>query len=101
LTVPQYTRIFRMDKLPSFCVIDECLRALQKHWENIEKFESCPVRYKTLVFPVLSHFWPIALAPGESSCESLESSAKPRFSRENRLFCRGGAGFELGKFESY
>ena len=51
LTVPQYTRIFRMDKLPRFCVIDECLRALQKHRENIKKFGSCPVRSKTLVFP--------------------------------------------------
>jgi hypothetical protein len=42
-----------------------------------------------------------ALAPGESSSESPESSPNPRFSRENRLFCSGGAGFELGEFESY
>ena len=26
-------------------------RTLQKHWENIEKFGSCPLRCKTLVFP--------------------------------------------------
>ena len=37
-----------------------------------------------------------ALAPGESSSESPESSPNPRFSRENMLFCSGGAGFELG-----
>ena len=41
-----------------------------------------------------------ALDPGESSSESPESSAKPRFSRENMWFCSGGAGFELGEFES-
>jgi hypothetical protein len=42
-----------------------------------------------------------ALNPGESSSESPESSQNPRFSRENLLFCSGGAGFELGEFESY
>ena len=42
-----------------------------------------------------------ALDPGESSCESPESSQNPRFSRESMWFCSGGAGFELGKFESY
>ena len=41
-----------------------------------------------------------ALPPGESSSESPESSQTPRFSRENTWFCSGGAGFELGKFES-
>jgi hypothetical protein len=41
-----------------------------------------------------------ALDPGESSRESPESSKHPRFSRENMLFCSGGAGFELGEFES-
>ena len=42
-----------------------------------------------------------ALDPGESSCESPESSQNPRFFRENGWFCSRGAGFELGKFESY
>jgi hypothetical protein len=42
-----------------------------------------------------------ALPPGESSSESPESSSNPRFSRENLLFCSGGAGFELVEFESY
>jgi hypothetical protein len=42
-----------------------------------------------------------ALNPGESSSESPESSQNPRFSRENMCFCSGGAGFELGEFESY
>ncbi len=42
-----------------------------------------------------------ALNPGESSSESPESSQNPRFSRENLLVCSGGAGFELGEFESY
>ena len=32
--------------------------------------------------------------------ESPESSHKPRFSWENMWFCSGGAGFELGEFES-
>jgi hypothetical protein len=41
-----------------------------------------------------------ALPPGESSCESPESSQNPRFSRENMWFCSGGAGFELVEFES-
>jgi hypothetical protein len=41
-----------------------------------------------------------ALDLGESSCESPESSPNPRFSRENMLFCSGGAGFELVEFES-
>jgi hypothetical protein len=41
-----------------------------------------------------------ALDPGESSCESPESPLNPRFSRENMWFCSGGAGFELGEFES-
>ena len=41
-----------------------------------------------------------ALDPGESSTESPESSSNPHFSRENMWFCSGGAGFELGKFES-
>lgn len=38
-----------------------------------------------------------ALAAGESFSESPESSSKARFYSENMLFCRGGAGFELGK----
>jgi hypothetical protein len=42
-----------------------------------------------------------ALDPGESSSESPESFQNPHFSRENLLFCSGGAGFELGEFESY
>jgi len=42
-----------------------------------------------------------ALDPGEWSSESPESSPNPRFSRENLLFCSGGAGFELVEFESY
>jgi hypothetical protein len=42
-----------------------------------------------------------ALDPGESSCESPESPQNPRFSGENMRFCSGGAGFELGEFESY
>jgi hypothetical protein len=42
-----------------------------------------------------------ALPPGESSSESPESSQNPRFSTESMWFCSGGAGFELGKFESY
>jgi len=36
----------------------------------------------------------------ESSCGSPESSSNPRFSGEYMWFCSGGAGFELGKFES-
>jgi len=36
-----------------------------------------------------------ALAPGESSCESPESSPDLRFPREIMWFCSGGAGFEL------
>jgi hypothetical protein len=102
------------------------LRTLQKHWGNNHKFGSCPLRSKTLVFPGFFAFLassfgfpaypcmsmpagaaPVenivlcaALDPGESSCESPESSSNPRFSRENMWFCSGGAGFELLEFES-
>jgi len=98
-------------------------RTLQKHRENTQKFGSCPLRSKTLVFPGFFAFLAncfgflclsmhvhacrccvvlcAALNPGESSSESPESSQNPRFSRENLLFCSGGAGFELGEFESY
>jgi hypothetical protein len=34
----------------------------KKHWKNIEKFGSCPLRSKTLVFPGFFAFRPIALA---------------------------------------
>ena len=86
-------------------------------------FESCPLRSKTLVFPGFFAYWAncfgylclsmhvhacrccvvscAALDPGESSSESPESFQNPHFSRENLLFCSGGAGFELGEFESY
>jgi len=114
-----------MDKVPMFCAIDDCFRTVQNHWENIKKFGSCPLRSKTLVFPGFFAFlanclgfraypcmsMPTGAAPGEIivSCaalastnisvsrasESPESSPNPRFSRENMLFCSGGAGFEL------
>ena len=99
------------------------LELFQEHWENTQKFGSCPLRSKTLVFPGFFASWAncfgflclsmhvhacrccvvlcAALDPGESSSESPESSPNPRFSRENMLFCSGGAGFELGEFESY
>ena len=94
----------------------------------MKKCGSCPLRCKTPGFPrvfrILANCFgflclsmhvhackvlpPVeltvlcaALDPGESSCESPESSQNPRFSRENRLCCRGCAGFELGKVESY
>ena len=101
-------------------------RTLKKHWGNPQKFGSCPLRSKTLVFPGFAAYWancfgfpaypcmsmPAGAAPvenivlcaalplGESSSESSESSPNPRFSRENMLFCSGGAGFELVEFES-
>jgi hypothetical protein len=105
-------------------------RTLQKHRENTQKFGSCPLRSKTLVFPGFFAYWancfgfpaypcmsmPAGAAPGEiivlcaaldptnisvsRASESPESSHNPRFSRENMWFCSGGAGFELGKFES-
>ena len=97
-------------------------RTLQKHWENTQMFGSRPLRSKPWFSQGFSHFGQLlwlsclsmhvhacrccvvscaALAPGESSSESPESSPNPRFSRENMLFCSGGAGFELGEFESY
>jgi len=99
------------------------LELFQKHRENTQKFGSCPLRSKTLVFPGFFAYWAncfgylclsmhvhacrccvvscAALDPGESSSESPESFQNPHFSRENLLFCSGGAGFELGEFESY
>jgi hypothetical protein len=55
----------------------------------------CPCRNHRLVrwLGPQKHF-------SESSRESPESSPNPRLSRENMWFCSGGAGFELGKFES-
>jgi hypothetical protein len=29
----------------------------QKHWENTQRFESCPLRSKTLVFPGFFAYW--------------------------------------------
>ena len=99
------------------------LELFQKHRENTQKFGSCPLRSKTLVSPGFFAFLAncfgflclsmhvhacrccvvlcAALPLGESSCESPESPLNPRFSRENGWFCSGGAGFELGEFESY
>jgi hypothetical protein len=93
-------------------------------------FGSCPLRSKTLVSPGVFAYWDNCfgflclsmhvhacrccpcrnrrlvrcLGPqkhfSESSRESPESSSNPRFSKENMLFCSGGAGFELVEFES-
>jgi hypothetical protein len=106
------------------------LELFQKHRENTQKFGSCPLRSKTLVFPGFFACWANCfgflclsmhvhacrccpcrnrrlvrcLGPqkhfSESSSESLESSPDLRFPRENMLFCIGGAGFELVEFES-
>jgi hypothetical protein len=35
-------------------------RTLQKHRENMHKFDFCPLRKKTSFSQVFSHFWPIA-----------------------------------------
>ena len=94
-------------------------RTRQKHRQNMKKFGSCPLRSKTKGFPrgfrisgqllwlscLSMHVHACrcrvvlcaALPPGESSSESPESSQNPRFSRENMLFCSGGAGFELSE----
>ena len=84
---PGFPRVFRISGQLLW------LSCLSMH---VHACRCCPCRNHRLVrwLGPQKHF-------SESSCESPESSQNPRFSRESMWFCSGGAGFELGKFESY
>ena len=94
-------------------------RTLQKHWENIEKFGSCPLRCKTLVFPGFFAYLANCFGVPARPCTCMlahaaSSSALPwslvsrPVSRQSRLetnvfpgetggFAVEGIGFELGE----
>ncbi len=65
-------------------------RTLQKHWENTQKFGSCPLRSKTLVFPGFSHFGEVPLAVCSAHATRCMAPAALHFASrtENRVVFR-------------
>ena len=91
---------------------------MEKHWKNIKKFGSCPLRCKTLVFPAFFAYLANCFGFPARPCTGMlahaaSSSALPcplvsrPVSRQSRLrtlvftgktggFAAEGVGFELG-----